>query len=57
MRFLARAALVAAALMAAMQPAVPQQFFFFVGVTSAPPACSHSLNFAQTCNSANLDLL
>lgn len=46
-----------ALLFAAMQPAIPQQLFFFVGNTSAPPSCSHSLNFAQACNSVNTDIL
>lgn len=46
-----------AALIAATQPAGSQSTLLFVGTTSAPPACSHSLNFSQSCNSVNLDLL
>ena len=50
--------LIAAIAMFAMtQPAGSQSTLLFVGITAAPPACSHSLNLSQSCNSANLDLL
>lgn len=57
MRALLIALATALAVLAATQPADSQSKMLLLGVTSAPPACITALNFSQTCNSVNLDLL